>query len=171
MIKDLKCKTALVTGAGKKSGIGYAIARKLAAGGAHVILADLIGKQTRQNTPVAASMDQINALAEGLAKTFKVEAAALELDVTANDSVAQLAQKVQQQFGPIHILCNNAGAVFGVLNAVYRAMLKQKNLLVLSPVGKLTYWLSRMAPGLYERLMVRQLKSELIRKKDPRAEH
>jgi hypothetical protein len=43
-------------------------------------------------------------------------------------------------------------------------MLKKKSLLVLSPVGKLTYWLSRIAPGLYERLMARQLKSELIRK-------
>lgn len=58
-----------------------------------------------------------------------------------------------------------------VADAVYRAMLKQKNLLVLSPVGKLTYWLSRMAPGLYERIMARQLKSELIRKNDPGAEH
>ncbi len=119
MIKDLKRKTALVTGAGKKAGIGYAIARKLAAAGADVVLADLIGKQTRQNTPVTASLDQISALAADLAKTFKIEAAALELDVTASDSVAQLAQKVQQQFGPIHIVCNNAGAVFGVPSALH----------------------------------------------------
>ena len=56
-----------------------------------------------------------------------------------------------------------------VADALYRAMLKQRNLLVLSPVGKLTYWLSRMAPGLYERIMTRQLKSELIRKSDASA--
>jgi hypothetical protein len=37
--------------------------------------------------------------------------------------------------------------------------------MVLSPVGKLAYWLSRFAPNLYERLMARQLKSELIRKR------
>jgi len=51
-----------------------------------------------------------------------------------------------------------------VADAICRAMLKKKNLLVLSPVGKLTYWLSRIAPSLYERLMARQLKSELIRR-------
>jgi short-subunit dehydrogenase len=51
-----------------------------------------------------------------------------------------------------------------VAKAVYRAMLKKKNILVLSPIGKLTYWLSRIAPSLYERLMARQLRSELIRK-------
>jgi short-subunit dehydrogenase len=51
-----------------------------------------------------------------------------------------------------------------VADAVYRAMLKKKNILVLSPVGKLAYWMSRFAPGLYERLMAKQLKSELTRK-------
>jgi len=50
-----------------------------------------------------------------------------------------------------------------VADAVYQAMLKKKNLLVLSPVGKLTYWLSRFSPSLYERLMARQLQSELNR--------
>jgi NAD(P)-dependent dehydrogenase (short-subunit alcohol dehydrogenase family) len=53
-----------------------------------------------------------------------------------------------------------------VAKAVYRAMLKKKNILVLSPIGKLTYWLSRIAPSLYERLMARQLRSELIRHGD-----
>ncbi|MGD8342215.1 MAG: SDR family NAD(P)-dependent oxidoreductase [Desulfobacterales bacterium] len=119
MTVDLKRNAALVTGAGKKSGIGYAIARKLAAGGADVILADLIGKQTHQNATATTRTDQITALAADLAKTFKIKALALELDVTAGDSIAQLADKVQQQFGQIHILCNNAGAVFGVPNAIH----------------------------------------------------
>ena len=50
-----------------------------------------------------------------------------------------------------------------VADAVYRGALKSKNLLVLTPVGKLTYWISRLAPILYERIMARQLKSELMR--------
>ena len=50
-----------------------------------------------------------------------------------------------------------------VADAVCRALLKKKNILVLSPIGKLTYWLSRIAPSLYERVMARQLRSELIR--------
>jgi len=53
-----------------------------------------------------------------------------------------------------------------VADAICRALLKRKNLLVLSPVGKLTYWMSRVAPNLYERLMARQLKAELIRHAD-----
>ena len=39
--KDLKGKTAIVTGSGKKTGIGFAIAEKLAACGCNIIIADL----------------------------------------------------------------------------------------------------------------------------------
>jgi short-subunit dehydrogenase len=53
-----------------------------------------------------------------------------------------------------------------VADAICRAMLKKKKLLVLSPIGKLTYWLSRLAPSVYERLMARQLKAELDRKSE-----
>ena len=51
-----------------------------------------------------------------------------------------------------------------VADAVYQGLIKKKKLLVLSPVGKLAYWMSRLAPHFYERLMARQLRSELIRK-------
>jgi NAD(P)-dependent dehydrogenase (short-subunit alcohol dehydrogenase family) len=46
MAADLKGKTALVTGSGKKAGIGYGIVRKLAESGANVVIADLVGKET-----------------------------------------------------------------------------------------------------------------------------
>ena len=45
-----------------------------------------------------------------------------------------------------------------VADAVYQGVIKRKHLLILSPVGKLTYWLNRLTPLLYERLMTRQLK-------------
>ena len=48
-----------------------------------------------------------------------------------------------------------------VADIIYRGALKRKDLLVLTPVGKLTYWMSRLSPPLYERIMARQLKSEL----------
>ena len=41
MYDDLKGKNAVVTGAGKKSGIGYAIAESLAKCGANIVIADL----------------------------------------------------------------------------------------------------------------------------------
>ena len=50
-----------------------------------------------------------------------------------------------------------------VAEDIYKGLLKKKQLLVLTPVGKLTYWIHRFAPRLYERLMARQLKEELIR--------
>jgi short-subunit dehydrogenase len=50
-----------------------------------------------------------------------------------------------------------------VAEEVYKGILKKKHLLVLTPVGKLTYWINRFAPMLYERIMARQLKEELIR--------
>lgn len=50
-----------------------------------------------------------------------------------------------------------------VAEAVYRGALKRKPLVLLTPVGYITYWLSRFAPMLYERIMVKQLKEELER--------
>jgi hypothetical protein len=50
-----------------------------------------------------------------------------------------------------------------VAENIYKGALKKKNLLVLTPVGKLTYWINRFSPRLYERLMAWQLKEELMR--------
>ena len=119
MAADLKGKAALVTGSGKKAGIGYGIVRKLAESGANVVIADLVGKETRQNEPLTDSMAEMTHLAKDLEKAFKIKAIAVELDVTRAGSIAQMAAAVQKQLGCIHILCNNAGTVFGVPNAVH----------------------------------------------------
>jgi len=50
-----------------------------------------------------------------------------------------------------------------VAEAVFRGVLRRKRILILTPTGKMTYWLSRLAPGLYERIMANQLRHELIR--------
>ena len=62
MMEDLKGKTALITGAGKRTGIGYAIARKLAGLGSQIIVADLgnIAQEAGQvPTGTAAEMEDI----------------------------------------------------------------------------------------------------------------
>jgi short-subunit dehydrogenase len=46
---------------------------------------------------------------------------------------------------------------------IYRGAVKNKRLLVLSPVGKFTQFLTKVAPGLYERIMTKKMKSELMR--------
>lgn len=48
-----------------------------------------------------------------------------------------------------------------VADAVFDAAANNRRLLVLSPVGKLAVWLSRVAPALYQRNMVRKLANEL----------
>jgi NAD(P)-dependent dehydrogenase (short-subunit alcohol dehydrogenase family) len=44
-----------------------------------------------------------------------------------------------------------------VAQAIYRGAVKRKRLLILTPVGKLSYYLNKFAPALYERMMARKL--------------
>jgi NAD(P)-dependent dehydrogenase (short-subunit alcohol dehydrogenase family) len=50
-----------------------------------------------------------------------------------------------------------------VADAVFEATLRRRPLLVMSPVGKISHWLGFLAPSTYERLMARQLATELRR--------
>ncbi|MBN1381004.1 MAG: SDR family oxidoreductase [Deltaproteobacteria bacterium] len=50
-----------------------------------------------------------------------------------------------------------------VAEAVFRGVIKRKRMLVLTPTGKMTYFLSRLAPALYEKIMAKMLKQELQR--------
>jgi NAD(P)-dependent dehydrogenase (short-subunit alcohol dehydrogenase family) len=50
-----------------------------------------------------------------------------------------------------------------VAEAIFRGAEKRKNLLVLTPTGKLSYYLFRMLPHLYERWMARKLREEIQR--------
>lgn len=46
---------------------------------------------------------------------------------------------------------------------IFKAVVKRKKLLVLSSVGKISYLLTRIAPGLFDYIQLRQLKSEIER--------
>ena len=70
MYTDLKDKTALVSGAGKQAGIGYAAARKLAACGAHVMLADIFEQQDQSNPLVTTSEKEISELTTAIRSDF-----------------------------------------------------------------------------------------------------
>lgn len=88
-------KTALITGANK--GIGYEVARQLAAKGFHVLLA-------ARNSPAGSKAAQT--LVEGGASaTF------IPLDVSDSTSVADAMQQVGSVIDRLDVLVNNAGII------------------------------------------------------------
>lgn len=113
MYEDMKGKTALITGAGKRTGMGYGIARRMASLGTNIIIADLgeKGDDYAVNTGLAGEMDDI---ATGLSGEFGVRTLAVGVDICDSRSVARMADAIREKFERIDILCNNAGAAFGV---------------------------------------------------------
>lgn len=87
---DLSGHHAVVTGGA--TGIGAAIADRLAAHGARLTL-------------MGRTLDRLEARAAALG-----EARALAADVTSEDSVNEAFARARETFGPVSILVNNAGA-------------------------------------------------------------
>lgn len=119
MYSDLKGKTALVTGAGKKTGIGYAIVRSLAASGADVVVADLGQDRSDNDMIKTGTLDEMESIVMEIEEEFSVSALAVGVDVTDNDAIDRMIEKIRESFEHIDVLCNNAGASFGVPNAVH----------------------------------------------------
>lgn len=90
-------KTAFVTGGA--SGLGLAMAKSFAAAGMNVVLADV----------EQASLDSATAWFE----TANTDVLPIRLDVTARSRVSDAVDEAQERFGPIHVLCNNAGVAVG----------------------------------------------------------
>lgn len=92
---DLSGKVAIVTGAG--GGMGMAIARRLASGGAKVVANDL-------------SPESAEKTVDGLEKQGH-EAVAMAGDVSVIADVHRLVDDTRERFGAIHVLVNNAGVL------------------------------------------------------------
>jgi len=115
---DLKGKTAVVTGSGKKTGIGFAIAEKLASCGCNVIIADLgVAPQPGEALQPATS-EEMKAIADELAAVYDVRTLAVAVNVTDSKAIGAMVETIKSKFDHVDILCNNAGASFGVPNTV-----------------------------------------------------
>jgi 3-hydroxybutyrate dehydrogenase len=97
-IAMLKGKSALVTGS--TSGIGLAIARALAAQGAHVTINGFGDK---------AAVEKERA---GIEREFGVKAAYSPADMTKPAEIAAMVKTAERTFGSVDVLVNNAGIQF-----------------------------------------------------------
>jgi NAD(P)-dependent dehydrogenase (short-subunit alcohol dehydrogenase family) len=115
---DLTGKTAIVTGAGKRTGIGFGIAKELASCGVNVVVADM-GKLGKGESAIPLGTEnEMAAVVSALSDNFGVKSMAVQVDVTSSESVASMVSRVKESFERVDILCNNAGASFGVPNSI-----------------------------------------------------
>ncbi|MCP3984587.1 MAG: SDR family oxidoreductase [bacterium] len=119
MSADVSGKTALITGASNRTGIGCAIARRMAAGGANVVLTDLASGSAVAAGIERGSIEGLQEIAAELADEHGVPTLALPLDVTDDSSVQAAVSAVGERFGRIDALFNNAGTVFGAPSVLH----------------------------------------------------
>jgi len=93
---DLAGRVALVTGSSR--GIGRAIAERLAAAGADVVV-----NGSRQSEHLDATAEQV--------RTYGVRSLAVPADVASAGSAAAMIQAIFKEFGRLDILVNNAGVL------------------------------------------------------------
>ncbi len=92
-MREFQGKTAVVTGAA--SGIGRGLAERFARAGMRVVLADVEEGALKQ---AVGELEQAGHRAIGV-----------PTDTMKRDSVENLARRAIEEFGKVHILCNNAG--------------------------------------------------------------
>jgi NAD(P)-dependent dehydrogenase (short-subunit alcohol dehydrogenase family) len=92
-VQDLANKVAVITGAA--SGIGKAMAQRFAAEGMRLVLADM------EPAPLLQLGQELRA--------GGADAISERVDVSKPGDIERLAIKVYDEFGAVHVLCNNAG--------------------------------------------------------------
>ncbi|WP_424215702.1 SDR family oxidoreductase (plasmid) [Streptomyces sp. BI20] len=116
-------KIALVTGAGREAGMGFAVARELAAQGFYVVLS---ARDEGSVEPLAALLRR-----EGH------QAGTLRVDLSDPASLREAAGRLDKDFGRLDVLINNAAAMpdFGVTDALDADMDRVRTALEVSVLG------------------------------------
>jgi NAD(P)-dependent dehydrogenase (short-subunit alcohol dehydrogenase family) len=104
----LEGQVAIVTGSGRRSGIGYGIARHLARLGVSVVVTDLCRRSVPDEQFETAAWAELVGIAEEL-EQFGGRHLAVRANVTSPDEVQELLDSTEDTFGRIDILVNNAG--------------------------------------------------------------
>ncbi|CAI4226478.1 unnamed protein product [Auanema sp. JU1783] len=97
---ELRGKHALVTGGSK--GIGKEIAHQLILKGCHVTIV------ARNENDLKATCEELQLLADQMGQKQKVQWASIDLTKNFED-IEKSVRKTEVDFGPVHILINNAG--------------------------------------------------------------
>ena len=106
---ELKGKVALITGAGRRGGLGEGIARRLIEEGCTVVLTD-IGKGRGPEMPVTAvGTDEEMAQIAAELSAGGATCVAMALDVLEEAQVEAVVKATVEKFGSLDILVNNAG--------------------------------------------------------------
>jgi meso-butanediol dehydrogenase/(S,S)-butanediol dehydrogenase/diacetyl reductase len=105
----LKGKAAIVTGSGRRGGIGEAIVKRLAAEGCRIVVSDLGAAKGEE-----FAAEHIGASAEMLAiadecRALGAETIAVPCDVRIEAECQSLVDRTVDAFGRVDILVNNAG--------------------------------------------------------------
>lgn len=109
MTATLTGKTAVITGSGRKGGLGEAIALRLAEEGANIVLSD-VGASRDSATPDA--MIGLSTEMDGIAAAIAakgVKVSTFPCDVRKRDEVRALADHAVEAHGGLDIWVNNAG--------------------------------------------------------------
>ncbi|MEM9652667.1 MAG: SDR family NAD(P)-dependent oxidoreductase [Actinomycetota bacterium] len=106
---SVKEKTALVTGAGSPSGIGWATAVALAEEGARVVATDVDGPADGSGSSGERGIDRL----VGEIQFRGGQAIAVPVDITDRQQMRRCLDLAARSFGPVDILVNNAATISG----------------------------------------------------------
>ena len=108
-MKRLEGKTAVITGSGRRKGLGEAIAKRLAEDGANIVISDIgTSRDAATGAEHIGSTDEMEAIAADM-RALGVSASACVCDVRVLDEVRALAKHAVDTHGHLDIWVNNAG--------------------------------------------------------------